>query len=537
MFSFAILIGIYSYTVFALGVAGLLLKQNLILLTVFFSLFLFFYYRKIILSIYPLFSKKIGERLNKKVELGLVLIIFLQTLVNLIGALGPELAFDSLWYHLTLPKLYLVSHAIIHIPGGLLYYSDMPKLTELLYVVALIFQGEILAKLIHFTFGILSVIALYKLSRKLFSSKISLVAALIFYSNLVVGWESIAAYVDLTRTFFEIMVLWGFINWWENGRKRWLIESAVMLGLAITTKILAVSSLFIFSTLFIWHFLKNKSLPQSLIFNVFAFWFFALLIPLPWFIFSFIHTGNPIYPFFTNVYKIGFDASLINPLRFLSDIGNLFMRSPDPVSPIYIMSFPLIALLYKGFKNEMKIIAVYSILAIFIWYLTPQTGGGRFILPYLPAFSVLVAGVINILKDKWINLSLIMLIILVSFISITYRGIANSKYLPVLLGKQTKQEFLTQNLNFSFGDFYDTDNYFKRNIKQEDVVLLYGFHNLYYVDFPFIDSSWIKKGDKFNFIAVQKASLPQRFSYWKLIYYNNKTDVRLYSLGGQMWVY
>ncbi len=69
------------------------------------------------------------------------------------------------------------------------------------------------------------------------------------------------------------------------------------------------------------------------------------------------------------------------------------------------------------------------------------------------------------------------------------------------------------------------------------MVLLYGFHNLYYVNFPFLDSSWVKKGDRFNYIAVQESSLPIRFNSWKKIYTNPKTHVVLYSDGGLIWEY
>ena len=36
----------------------------------------------------------------------LFVILIGQILVNLIGALGPELGFDALWYHLTEAKLF-----------------------------------------------------------------------------------------------------------------------------------------------------------------------------------------------------------------------------------------------------------------------------------------------------------------------------------------------------------------------------------------------------------------------------------------------
>ena len=129
------------------------------------------------------------------------------------------------------------------------------------------------------------------------------------------------------------------------------------------------------------------------------------------------------------------------------------------------------------------------------------------------------------------------MLIFIALFSLVYRFGANLKYIPVIVGIQSKSDFLSENLNFSFGDFYDTDGFFERNIKKSDKVLLYGFHNLYYIDFPFIDSSWVKKGDRFNFIAVQNSTLSSRFRSWRLIYYNSLTKVEVYSLEGKKWTY
>ena len=131
---------------------------------------------------------------------------------------------------------------------------------------------------------------------------------------------------------------------------------------------------------------------------------------------------------------------------------------------------------------------------------------------------------------------LLIIIITISSTSIIYRAAANAKYIPVIIGLQSKDAYLTNNLNFSFGDFYDTDAYFKKNIKSADRILLFGFHNLYYINFPFIDSSWVKKGDSFNYIAIQNSKLPKQFENWNRIYKNEKTHVELYSLGGK-WEY
>lgn len=214
-----------------------------------------------------------------------------------------------------------------------------------------------------------------------------------------------------------------------------------------------------------------------------------------------------------------------------------FETFSETISPVYIIFLPLILIIFKKFKPDIKLIAIYSFLSIVVWHVTPRTGGGRFIPPYLPFFSVLVAAIIENTKDKSFRSVLITAILIVSFDPVFYRGVANAKYIPLLIGLQSKSDFLENRLNFSFGDFYDIDGHFKYHIKRDNAVLLYGFHNLYYADFPFIDSSWVKKGDSFNYIATQNTSLPKRFIDRDLVYQNSQTHVNLYSRGALKWVY
>jgi 4-amino-4-deoxy-L-arabinose transferase-like glycosyltransferase len=365
-----------------------------------------------------------------------------------------------------------------------------------------------------------------------------LVAVLIFYSSLVVGWESITAYVDLARTFFEVLAFWGFLNWFESKSTKWLVISGVMMSFAITSKLVAVASLPVFLLLFAYEAYSKKERILLVVKRVFVFVFFAFLIPLPWFMFSFINTGNPFYPYFSNI-PVDSGQSLVIPdlLFIFRDFYNLFLNLSDPISPLYLLLLPLIIVVLKKADLKVKFLALYTFSAIIIWYLTQEARGGRFIMPYLPVFAVLAAYAVGKIKNKKIEAVAIIVVVIVSLSSILYRDLANKKFIPVLLGRESKSQFLTNNLNFSFGDFYDTDGYFAKTIKSSDKVLLFGFHNLYYVNFPFIDSSFIKKGDKFNYIAVQDSGIPARFSNWKEIYYNKTTHVKLYTKEGKEWVY
>jgi hypothetical protein len=172
-----------------------------------------------------------------------------------------------------------------------------------------------------------------------------------------------------------------------------------------------------------------------------------------------------------------------------------------------------------------------------IWVVTPQTGGGRFIMPYLPAFSILSIASIGLVKNSLLKKYMLSLIVIVAASTLLYRGAASIRFLPILIGTESKHEFLSKNLNFEFGDFYDTDYFFKNNIKNTDNVLIYGGHNLYYADFPFVHESYVRTGDKFNYVLVQNTSLPVRFSDWEHIYENKKTNVKLYTKGKMTWEY
>ena len=51
----------------------------------------------------------------------------------------------------------------------------------------------------------------------------SLLAVLLFYTNLVVGWMSITAYIDLSRTYFEIMSFLSFVLYLDGKKIRYIV--------------------------------------------------------------------------------------------------------------------------------------------------------------------------------------------------------------------------------------------------------------------------------------------------------------------------
>lgn len=533
MVELALLIGIFSYLVFGLGLSGRLNMLGILgVLGVLAVLVLLLVKRNKLLKTPKEIKKDNGSRI-------LVILLLLFAGINLIGALGSELGFDALWYHLTIPKIYLQEGRIFFLRGGLFYYSAMPKLTEMLYLTSLVFSpAGTLAKIIHFSFGILCSMALFNLSRRYLKTKESLLAVLIFYSTLLVGWESITAYVDLARTFFEILALDLFLEW-GNERDRGnpadggaskkdknnlrLMESAVMLGLAISTKLIAFASLPIFLILIL---VKSKKLLLAI-----GYLLFVVFTVSPWLIFSYINTGNPIYPIFSGVLDSFHRIPSLNLIKMIKDWWIILYHPQDLISPVFLIFLPVIlravvkGRLRVGDKGGLRVVGQCLLLAMVFWYFTPRTGGARFILPYLPAMSLFLVAVVE-KENRWKNY-LLKLAIFIAVINLGVRAVANYKYFPVVFGWQGREVFLANNLKFNNGDFFDIDREIKKRVKDEKV-LIYGSHNLFYTDFPFVHESFAQKSQYYKYLLAQDYDLPDKYKNLKLIYQNQKTRVNLF---------
>lgn len=533
MVELGLILGIFSFVIFGLGLLSLLTPSYLIPTGCLLVLVLLVLLISKIKQNKKTITSQLKEITKEKLSLVLLCLVLIAVLINLIGVFGPELSFDALWYHLTLPKIYLQNQKIFYVPGGLFYYSAMPKLTEMFYLLSLIVSPSgTLAKFIHFSFGLFSCGALFLLAKRLLKTKQTLMVVVLFYLSLVVGWESISGYVDLARTFFEILALFLFLKWQEsvflvktqNTKQGLLIESGIMLGLAVSTKLLSLTSVFVFLIL-IWQ--TRKKIKEVLIFGL-----IVLLTSFPWLIFSFLTTGNPFFPVFSGILDQSHGFLSLGPLKALGGLWQLFYHPKDLSSPMFLIFLPFVLLncFKKPKTNTEKTLFLYFILTLLFWVLTPQTGGFRFYLPYLPVLCLLI--VVSIQKEKpFFQKAFLVLLFATSIINLSVRLAANYKFVTYLLNKQSKDAFLLQNLNFDNNDFYDPGGKIKKIVK-DDLVLVFGSHNLFYADFNFIHQSFAQKNIFYSYILTQNQKLAAKYQPLRLIYQNPQTKVNLYLYGG-----
>jgi len=520
IFLVGFIIAAYSYSLFFLGISSNISSASVLVATlIFFSMFLAAMIKWVKINFLKVSN-------FSKLEIFSLVLIILLCIINLIGALAPELSFDALWYHLTLPKIYIESGEISYIPGGLFYYSVMPKLIDILYIPSLLFGNEVGAKLTHYFFGVLTSIVLFLCVKEFVNRKIALLCVLLFLSNLVVSWEMTVAYIDLGRTFYESLSLFAFILWLKSKSMKYIYILGLTLGCAVASKYLAIVSVGLYVVLIGLVSFQSKYSFPLIVKNIIYTLFYSFIVPLPWFLFAYVYTGNPLYPSFTtDINALSFSLTQLLPFNIVISFWNLFMKSPDPISPIYFIVLPLIFAFYKKFTNMEKIIILLGTLSVVSLIFLPQIGGGRFTLAYLPLYS-LVVGIIISKSGIKVRKTITLLIFLTAFITIAYRGVAHIRYIPVVFGFEKKESFLMIKLNFAFGDFYDPN--IKNLIIPNSKVLVVGSHNLYYVDFPFDHESYSRDDDEYKYIVTHNSSLPQKYKDYIEIYSNNENFVKLY---------
>ena len=524
MYQIALTFGVVTYLVFILGLLGKLTKNWLLL-----SLLIWFFcLAKETISHLPSWKKWLRKKKSWLVWFALGL-FFCQIGLNVLNLLTPEIAFDALWYHLTLPKLYLQEKKLDFFTGGLLYYSAMPQAMEMLYLLGLEFGGQVLARSFHFLFGILSSLVVYQLGRKFVKSNWALLGGFIFYSQLVVAWLSSAAYVDLTRTFLEILGFLAILQWFEKRETKWLIKSGIILGLAVIIKLLSLMSVLVLFSLICFY--SGRKIKDSLIFLS-----SVLITSCPWFLYGAIKTGTIFYPFLTAWFwktqtaDLGLWNWLLTrtPLSLIKSFGQTSFSSGDILTPLFLISLPWLILRSRLLLKDSKklFLLIYFSLNFLVWFFIPLNYN-RFLLPYTPFWIILILIVFE--KEK-INIQKIFLgsVLVIALIHLGTRGILSQRSLNFLIQRQSLENFLEQNLPENSGTLIDRTGFLKENVNFGEKVLIINSHNLFYVPVAFDHYSWAQADVKYKYLVVQNQELPKKWENLPLIHQDKQTALKIY---------
>jgi len=334
-------------------------------------------------------------------------------LMSLLGTLPPEIFYDSLVYHLALPKLYLLRGRIVPTVHNI--YSGLPLGVQMLYGLSLSLSDDRLAALLHASFGLWAAASVYVIGRRHFSSEAGAFAAFAFTLcpiALYAGWN---CGVDLASAFYcalSLLALLKSLDRDEPGEAlRWAACSGLLAGFAAGTKYNVLPVALILVLLHAWH---SRRLGRPLKGSA-AMACAAALAFSPWIVKNMLFFGNPVYPFLTGTLGGGqnisdwrgfLEASSSRGLRETFSSWAAFqdlLLQPwiccvgdwplgDWPGPVFILLIPLAFFMRLESVSE-KVAAQTAAAGYLAWALASRLV--RYVLPSLPALALCVALVIR----------------------------------------------------------------------------------------------------------------------------------------------
>jgi len=399
--------------------------------------------------------------------------------LTLIGALAParDNDYDSLVYHLTMPKVYVRDGSIHPVPW--LTHSNFPFTLEMLYTVGLLAGDQSLAKLFHFGCGWLAALAVFGFARRWWGALAGWIGAAIFAAVPLAGWQMMTAYIELGLALYAFLALAALAR--LGGQEQapaepatpqgWLWVAALMCGLALGVKMLGGAVLIFAVAALVW---GVRSAPDRArgIGRIALFALIAAAIASPWYIKSYLWTGNPVYPFFYEVFDGRFwtaerarDYTAAQkafgmgsgPLSFLLLPWNLTMHPrwffdlPGSLrafnvyitvfGPAFLALLPTLVLTGRVGPGG-RLALWFALVFAAIWFALTQNG--RYLVPVLPGLSACAgAAAARLLQRRWLLSSAAALVLGLSFVA----GLAPAYMLAapaarVALGLESQTDYL-----------------------------------------------------------------------------------------------
>lgn len=339
----------------------------------------------------------------------LAVVIALLFLLMLMVALAPPLHFDSLAYHLVMPRAYLDAGRIAYLPW--IVMTGMPQATEMLHTWAMALGGSEAATTLVWFIGLVACAGLLGYLRRAWDAR----AAWVGLAALLGGYTPVkllsGGYVDWAVFLYALGALALLETWRKEGNNRALLAAGLFTGLAVgakyTSGVLALAGL----AVVLW---IGRRQGKKVLLSALRYGLPALIAALPWFARNALATGNPLYPFF-------FTGGAVTPLRLAvyqhlppwgnwmdvlllpfratllgADSGDGYMFSAGPL----LLGLGLLAWLLPGqFTPAQRInrglTSLLGAVGLAAWALGNQLSGNliqtRYYFSIFPAFAALAA--------------------------------------------------------------------------------------------------------------------------------------------------
>lgn len=390
--------------------------------------------------------------------------IFLAALVLTLGAtalasLAPVRDGDALCYHLQVPKVFLIRQGLCFEPD--LHETVYPLVTELLYAIALEFRGPVACRCLQWTLGLILAANVTALARPSLGRRAWWAGTLILLVPAVSNGMS-APLNDVALAAFGTAAIFAWTRQLERVGTNATLVAGLLAGLAMGVKYpaLVLVGLLVAATLArplfdsAWRTRRGWARATGLAAGLIG---VALATGGVWYLRAYVHTGNPVYPFFRNQFGgNGLDEVLAPVKRPLAvNAWNLatalvpltlephrFDSFAHQFGPIFLLFLP--ALMLR--RSPRRVVSLTALGYAFLVVCMTQRQSMRFLLLALGPMSVGVAYLASTWQQRRTAASRVLLGLLV-LVLVLETGVSlarAARAAGVVLGRESFHQFLAR---------------------------------------------------------------------------------------------
>lgn len=339
IYNAGLILGGLSLAVFLLGLAGLFSPAYLTGAALIAVLLFFYSCRGSSFKVFKEFSP--AEKL-------LFFCCVLVVLLIIPLALLPPTVRDELIQHLALPKLYIGAGRIWEIKN--IGFSYLPQNIDLLYLIPLALGNDIVPRLTHLLFSVLTAGLVYIFLLPRAGRLYGLAGFLIYMTTPLVMNLSRMAYIDHGAAFYSMLSMMAAFKFRDSEGLRWLCISAIALGFGLGAKYNVLISFFLLS-LFICAVSYRKGGVAQAIRNTTLYCIIALAVFSPWLIRNYVWTGSPFYPLFETAAASVAKGEGLHVTGEMAPVGKRFLLYGEGVLDLILLP---VRLFWEGADNSIE---------------------------------------------------------------------------------------------------------------------------------------------------------------------------------------
>lgn len=485
---------------------------------------------------------------------GFAAVMVLLAIGTLLTALAPPggLDYDGLAEHLAQASHYARHHEVV--PLWYDHHSHFPSNMQMLYAITMVFHVPAAAKLFHWFHGMMALVTVFLIARRFCGPRSCSPAMLVLGVSPMFVWLSGMAYVDLAALAYGLLAVMAFLRWHRNANPPDLILASLLSGCGMTVKMQGIA---LFGVLMVGAVVlvlrrrrhgdgapgpidasgvpptqassqglrphADRSLPTQLKWLALA-TLVGLLIAAPWYLRSYLDTGNPFYPFAYSIFggkhwsadrarvyqghQLEFGLGSLPPQEELDKLPRwrrMFVGPREPwkfvvapfgltflpweyevnlgplknllltsIGPLWLALLPLLLLL-RGHPPAVKA-TLWLFLPLWLWWFMSMQLG-RYLLPMLAVLAP-AAGYVFARYTRGGRTGSYFAVAAAALATATALYVTVILALPtarVALGMESREAYLLENL-----DIYEPSHYIATALRPDARIAMYGEVRSYY---------------------------------------------------------